>query len=56
MRFTAAILALRSRLPLYARSSQAGQPEFFLLDQEVQAGQQEAAKVDKQMPIVTTPL
>ncbi len=29
-----------------------GRPNFFSLDQEVQLGQQEAVKVDKQMPIV----
>jgi Zn-dependent protease with chaperone function len=32
-----------------------GRPNFFSLDQEVQMGQQEAAKVDQQMPLVTDP-
>src|SRR6266404_5433978 len=32
-----------------------GRPNFFSLDQEVQLGQQEAVKVDQQMPLVTDP-
>src|SRR5947209_20111140 len=32
-----------------------GRPNFFSLDQEVQMGQQEAAKVDQQMPLVADP-
>lgn len=53
LRVTAAILAFAISVPLYARfNPKPASPNFFSVDQEVQAGQQEAAKVDKQMPIV----
>jgi Zn-dependent protease with chaperone function len=53
-RLFAALLALAIALPLYARfDPKPGKPNFFSLDQEVQVGQQEAAKLDKQLPLVT---
>jgi Zn-dependent protease with chaperone function len=52
-KITAALLAVAIALPLYARfNPKPASPNFFSLDQEVQAGQEEAAKVDKQLPIV----
>ncbi|MCU1311294.1 MAG: hypothetical protein JWO20_2419 [Candidatus Angelobacter sp.] len=55
-RLVAALLAVAIALPLYARfEPKPGRPNFFSLDQEVQVGQEEGAKVDKQLPIVNDP-
>src|SRR3954471_14936589 len=49
----AALIAIAIAVPLYARfNPKPASPNFFSLDQEVQAGQEEAAKVDKQLPLV----
>src|SRR5438270_7732281 len=41
---------------LFARfNPKPASPNFYSLDQEVQAGQQAAAEIDKTMPIVTDP-
>ena len=54
----AIILALSLFAPeMFARfNPKPASPNFFSLNQEVQVGQQEAAKVDKQMPLVTDPV
>jgi Zn-dependent protease with chaperone function len=54
LKFAAVIVAVGIAAPtLYARfNPKPASPNFFSLDQEVQMGQQEAAKIDKQMPIV----
>src|SRR4051812_25821608 len=53
IRFVAALLTVAITIPSYARfNPKPASPNFFSTDQEVQMGQQEAAKVDQQMPIV----
>src|SRR5437868_4725141 len=57
VQFLAAVLIFSLIMPdAFARyQPKPGRPNFFSLDQEVQMGQQEAAKVDQQMPLVTDP-
>src|SRR5882757_3483449 len=53
MKFAAIFLAIAIALPVYARfEPKPGKPNFFSLDQEVQLGQEEGTKVDKQLPLV----
>lgn len=57
LKVLAVILAVMMTQPeLFARfNPKPASPNFYSLDQEVQAGQQAAAEVDKTMPIVTDP-